>query len=227
MFAIPDQTLEAWRTTLAEALAFGSEHLSCYEVIYEEDTPLFEQLRAGQCDVDEDLACDMYDALLDLAEQHGFRQYEIANFARRRAGESAEIPVLACRHNINYWRGGSFQGLGPSAASYIGGVRARNAANTTVYCERLERGERPVESAEQLSPLARAGEIAAFGLRMSVGWQFDEFLNVTGFDLRNEWAADMEWLRRQGLGQLSDNRFHLTRRGLRFADLAAQRFLRP
>src|SRR5271170_791376 len=82
MFAIPGQTLDSWRRTLAEAVALGSEHLSCYEVIYEEDTPLYEQLRAGQVQVDEDLACAMYDELLLAAAGAGFQQYEVANFAR-------------------------------------------------------------------------------------------------------------------------------------------------
>src|SRR5438874_6120333 len=72
MFALPGQTLETWRATLIEALALGSEHLSCYEVIYEEDTPLFAQLQAGRFDVDEDLACAMYDQLLELAGGGGF-----------------------------------------------------------------------------------------------------------------------------------------------------------
>ncbi len=58
MFAIPGQTLESWRQTLAEAVSLGSEHLACYEVIYEEDTPLFAQLQAGKIHVDEDLACE-------------------------------------------------------------------------------------------------------------------------------------------------------------------------
>src|SRR6266446_4833141 len=82
MFAIPGQTLEIWRDTLAEALAMGSEHLSCYEVIYEEDTALYAQLRAGEFEVDEDLACDMYEELLDRASVAGLCQYEVANFAR-------------------------------------------------------------------------------------------------------------------------------------------------
>ena len=82
MFAIPGQTLEIWRATLAEALALGSEHLSTYEVIYEDDTPLFAQLQAGEFDVDEDLACAMYEELVARATAAGFRQYEVANFAR-------------------------------------------------------------------------------------------------------------------------------------------------
>ncbi|MFO1501289.1 MAG: radical SAM family heme chaperone HemW, partial [Verrucomicrobiota bacterium] len=82
MFAIPGQTTEIWEQTIAEALALQSEHLSCYEVIYEEDTPLYAQLKAGRFDVDEDLACEMYDRLVDRAGGAGFAQYEVANFAR-------------------------------------------------------------------------------------------------------------------------------------------------
>src|SRR5215468_11047160 len=82
MFAIPGQTKNVWGSTLAEALAMGSEHLSSYEVIYEEDTPLYAQLQAGEFDVDEDLACAMYEELLVRAAKQGLSQYEIANFAR-------------------------------------------------------------------------------------------------------------------------------------------------
>ena len=88
MFAIPGQTMATWRATLDEALALGSEHLSSYEVIYEEDTPLYAQLRAGEFDVDEDLACAMYEELIERSVAGGFQQYEIANFARRGAGDS-------------------------------------------------------------------------------------------------------------------------------------------
>src|SRR6185436_17634944 len=110
MFAIPGQTLEVWRNTLDEALAMGSEHLSCYEVIYEEDTPLYKQLQAGEFSIEEELACAMYDELVEKAEGAGLRRYEIANFARNIGVEQAplQIPVFACQHNLNYWRGGSF-----------------------------------------------------------------------------------------------------------------------
>ena len=226
MFAIPGQTMEIWRHTLNEAVALGSEHLSCYEVIYEEDTPLYAQLQAGEFSVDEDLACDMYAELVDCAGRHGFQQYEIANFAQHRSVVPGEIPDRACRHNINYWRGQDFHGLGPSATGYIDGVRTKNWSNTTLYCEQLEKGRRAVEWREELSPLARAGETAAFGLRMNAGWPFDLFQKTTGFDLRNEWAHEMGDLVTQGFGRIDRERFHLTPRGLRFADRAAEQFLR-
>jgi oxygen-independent coproporphyrinogen-3 oxidase len=283
MFAIPGQTMDIWRATLDEALALGSEHLSSYEVIYEEDTPLYAQLKAGEFDVNEDLACDMFEELVQRSSAAGFRQYEIANFARDARVESLEkpsntqhptsnihrtplcqplvvgssmldvgcsqgfrsagvrgfesetttpcfhnplLPALACKHNVNYWRGGDFYGLGPSATGYVRGVRTKNWANTQLYCEQLEKGKRAIESREEFPPLKRAGETAAFGLRMNAGWPFAEFQRVTGLDLREAWSADMDSLVQKGWALRSMDRFQLTPQGLRFADAAAEQFLR-
>jgi oxygen-independent coproporphyrinogen-3 oxidase len=225
MFAIPGQTMQMWRSTLAQAVALGSEHLACYEVIYEEDTALFAQLRAGKISPDEDLACAMYDELLAAAGAAGFQQYEVANFARDGGGRG-ELPDRACRHNVNYWRGGPFHGLGPGAAGYAGGRRTANIANTTLYCEQLERGVRAVGSTEELPPLARAGELAAFGLRMTAGWPLAQFQQRTGFDLKQEWAPEIRRMIELGYGRLDGERFQLTRQGLRFADWAGAEFLR-
>ncbi len=226
MFGIPGQTLETWQQTLTEATALGSEHLSCYEVIYEEDTPLFEQMRAKEFDVDEDLNCAMYQELIDHAGRAGFRQYEIANFARPGQAPPEADPEFACGHNLNYWRAGSYFGLGPSAAGYLHGRRTKNWSNTQLYCEQLEKGRRAIESTEELPPLARAGETAAFGLRMNRGWKYDEFAATTGFDLRSEWAGELEQLSQLGWGESFGDGFRLTRSGLRFADAAAEMFLR-
>src|SRR5579862_3120357 len=229
MFAIPGQTQAIWRATLDEALALGSEHLSSYEVIYEDDTPLFAQLQAGEFDVDEDLACAMYEEMIERATTAGFQRYEIANFARNRSElrtPDFELPRFACRHNVNYWRGGSFYGLGPSATGYVRGVRTKNWANTQLYCEQLEKGHRAIESHEELPPLKRAGETAAFGLRLVAGLPFEEFQRTTSFGLRREWSADMNQLAGRGWAEISPDGFHLTRQGLRFADAAAEMFLR-
>lgn len=238
MFAIPGQTMAVWKDTIEEALALGSEHLSCYEVIYEEDTPLYAQLQAGQFSVDEDLACAMFEELCERLASAGFEQYEIANFARALGGSpparkgdagngpSSEVPARACRHNVNYWRGGSFYGLGPSAAGFTHGARTKNWSNTGLYCERLEGGKRAIESSEQLPPLQRAGEIAAFGLRMNSGWPLEEFQRVTGYDLRREWMAEIDQLIARDWGLLESRRFRLTKEGLRFADAAAELFLK-
>jgi len=233
MFAIPGQTMEVWRETMREAFALGSEHVSCYEVIYEEDTPLYAQLQAREFDVDEELACAMYDELVERADAAGFSRYEIANFARKMPNQplvirhsTFDIPPRSCAHNVNYWRGGSFYSLGPSATGYVRGVRTKNWSNTQLYCEQIEKGKRAIESREELSPIARAGETAAFGLRMVRGWRFDEFIRVTGFDLREHWRDEMNSLVASGWADLDENGFRLNPRGLRFADAAAQEFLR-
>ena len=257
MFAIPGQTMERWQRTLTEALAMQSEHLSCYEVIYEEDTALYAQLQAGEFEVDDDLACDMYEALIEKAGQAGFQQYEIANFAQDRNRQGCQVstlrsaatedgasvegkhpsslgprhlplllPAHACAHNVNYWRGGFFYGLGPSATSYVRGVRSVNCANTRLYCHHLQNGGRPIDYREELPPLSRAGETAAFGLRLLAGWPFEQFRQITGQDLRQEWAGEMAHLTERGWGRLSQDRFQLTQQGLRFADAAAELFLR-
>ena len=230
MFAIPTQTMEIWQATLDEIFAMQSEHLSSYEVIYEDDTPLFEKLKAGEFSVDEDLACDMYEELISRSANAGFRQYEIANFARDSKSINPSvhlsIPSHACQHNVNYWRGGSYHGLGPSATGYVRGVRTKNWSNTPLYCDQLEKGKRAIESSEELPPLKRAGEIAAFGLRMNAGWPFTEFQRAANFDLRNEWDSEMNQLAERGWATRDAETFHLTHEGLRFADAAAELFLR-
>jgi len=239
MFAIPGQTLDIWRETLLEATAMGSEHLSSYEVIYEEDTALYARLKAHEFEEDENLACAMYEELVEHATSAGLRQYEVANFAREirqetgvgpKGGTGSEtvidLPGFACHHNVNYWRGGSFYGLGPSATSYVRGVRSKNWPNTQLYCERVEGGGRAIESCEELPPLARAGETAAFGLRMIAGWPFEQFRQITGHDLRQTWRKEMERLSQQGWGMVTSEGFQLTSQGLRFADAAAELFLR-
>lgn len=232
MFAIPGQTMDIWRATLRQALDLGSEHLSSYEVIYEEDTPLFEQLRAGEFDVNEELACDMHEELVTYAASRGYRQYEVANFAREIPGNQDDVPTFACRHNVNYWRGGFYHAFGPSAAGFVpdenGGpsVRTKNWSNTQMYCELIERGQRPVESRETLPAQRRAGEIAAFGLRMNSGWPLQRFQSLTGLDLKANWQREIDDLIERGWAVLEPDRFRLTQKGLRFADAAAQEFLR-
>ena len=139
---------------------------------------------------------------------------------------SALKASLACRHNVNYWRGGSYYGLGPSATGYVRGVRTKNWANTQLYCEQLEAGKRAIESREELSPPKRAGEIAAFGLRMNSGWPFETFQRVTDFDLRREWDSEMNQLAERGWAVRDTETFRLTPEGLRFADAAAELFLK-
>ena len=106
-------------------------------------------------------------------------------------------------------------------------VRLRNYADTSRYCDLLEASQLPIDSSDVLTPLDRAGEIAAFGLRMLIGWSFQEFLETTGYDLRDHWSEAMAHLVDRGWAVATESDFRLTPTGLRFADAAAQYFLQP
>lgn len=228
MFAIPGQTLEHWRQTLSEVLAMGPEHLACYEVIYEEDTALYARLKAGKIQVDEELAAMQYDLLRDSLAEAGFDQYEVANFARISSDRMpGSVPEWACHHNVNYWKGGDYHALGPSASGHVRGTRTRNVSSLETYCSELEEGRRPLEFSETLPPLEKAGELAAFGLRMTSGWHLGEFQFLSGgYDLKVDWAGEVQRLVDLEYATLTPDRFALTQDGLRYADWAAELFLR-
>ncbi|MDA0751645.1 MAG: radical SAM family heme chaperone HemW [Verrucomicrobia bacterium] len=226
MFAIPSQSIGMWKATLDEIFAMESDHVSCYEVIYEEDTALFHQLQAGEFDVDEDLADEMYQLLVKRADDAGFEQYEIANFAKRQKEDiHAAYPNRAALHNINYWEGGDYYGAGPAATEFIGNTRRKHWSNTQLYCDQVEKGLRGMESEERLSHEAKWGEAAAFALRMNTGIVFSRFHEQFGFNPLEKWRTEMETIQQQGWGVLSNNSFRLTDKGLRFADNAGSEFV--
>ncbi len=225
IFGVPGQTVELWRKTIQEALSLQTEHLSCYELTPEEDTEYFKSLNSGIYTVDEDLVSAMYDELVERAYENGVFRYEVSNFASDKHNANKGIPSFACKHNVNYWRGGWYYGAGASASGFKDGVRTKNVSDTGLYCELLKCGKSPVEEIDEIPALSRAGEIAAFGLRMDVGWDYEEFLRTTGFDLRTNWQKEMNRLIDLGYAIADEKSFRLTPIGLRFADWAGELFL--
>ena len=118
IFAIPGQSLDSWMFSLESAIALGTSHLSCYNLTYEPNTPMAVRQRLGEfVGTEETLELEMLRATRARLADAGFEAYEISNFAR---------PGQACQHNVNYWTGGNYVGLGPSAASHVEGVRWKN-----------------------------------------------------------------------------------------------------
>jgi len=218
--------MDLWIKTLNEAFSLQTEHLSCYELTPEEDTEFYRRLNLGEYELDEDLSASMYEELVERAENAGLYRYEVSNFGRGKPKDNYSIPQFACRHNVNYWRGNTYFGAGPSAASFLNNIRETNISNTDLYCSLLEQNKRPIKETDKLEPLARAGEIAGFGLRMTIGWSYEEFLNTTGFDLREHWQKEMNRLISLGYAVADNDHFRLTSTGLRYADWAAELFLR-
>jgi oxygen-independent coproporphyrinogen-3 oxidase len=217
IFAIPGQTLAQWTDTLRRAVALAPQHLSTYELTWEDDTPLLHELQQGRvAPPDEATTLAMYEQMQAVAAESGFQQYEISNFAR---------PGFECRHNLNYWRGGDYIGLGPGASGYVDGRRYKNVANTDIYCERIERGQSPVDYDERLTPRARAGELVAFALRMNEGITAAAFHAQTGFLLDRLWPDELCALAKDRLVEWDGLRLRLTERGRLLADEVAERFI--
>ena len=160
MFGLPGQTLEHWRQTLGEAIALQPEHFSTYCLILEEDTHFWPLFQKGSIKPDDELELAMYETAMEMLAAAGYRQYEISNSAK---------PGRECAHNIAYWEGKDYLGLGPSACSTVGGRRWQNVPDIDSYIEGI-RSQKPVVSYEEtLTEELRAAERAAFGMRMNAG----------------------------------------------------------
>ncbi len=161
IYGLPGQTLREFQTDLARLLSWEPDHVSLYALGLEPGTPLAERVAAADLPrPDDDLAADMYSWGRDRLAAGGYAQYELSNFAR---------PGKACRHNLHYWRGGEYLGLGAAAHSYYRGVRSWNDADPDAYRISLEKGFLPVAGRESLDPRSRLGEALIVGLRLTAG----------------------------------------------------------
>lgn len=160
MFSIPGQSLDDWKDTLEQAVKLGPDHLSAYNLTYEEDTAFFESLRRGEVRDDEDCNAAFFNQADSFLTESGFGHYETSNYAR---------PGHRSVHNLGYWRGEDYLGLGPSAVSTINGTRMKNVADTAAYAARIGSLGHAVDDVETLTPEARRLERIALGLRTSEG----------------------------------------------------------
>jgi len=207
MFALPGQSESKWISTLEAALLCRPNHISAYALTYEEDTPFFEKLQKGEWRQNEEREIAMFTRTREILAAAGLIDYEISNFAR---------PGFESRHNLAYWRGANYLGLGPSACSTIGEMRWRNVPDTKAYNERMARGESVREERETLDPATRARERIMFGLRMREGVALEEFGAVT---------ARVKELEANGLAFEEAGRVRLTARGQLVADSVAGMFV--
>jgi oxygen-independent coproporphyrinogen-3 oxidase len=207
MFALPDQSEAKWEETLRATMACEPKHISAYALTYEEDTPFFEKLQREEMRQDEPREIAMFVHTREVLASAGLIDYEISNFA---------LPGFEARHNLAYWRGADYLGLGPSACSTIGGLRWKNVPDTRAYAERIQRGESVREELEEITAATRTKERIMFGLRMREGVALGEF----GPD-----AGPLRDLAAQGLTFEEAGRIRLTPRGQLVADSVAGMFV--
>jgi oxygen-independent coproporphyrinogen-3 oxidase len=219
IYAVPGQDLASWSDTLEQALALRTPHLSCYGLTYEPNTPIAVRKRLGQLQpAEETLELQMLRHTRARLEAAGLPAYEISNYAT--AGEE-------CQHNLVYWTGGSYIGLGPSAASHVQGWRWRNRPHLGEWERAVESDSLPAIEVETLTPARRAGELAMLLLRLSRGLNFADFAARTGVDARALWADQIQRFATVGLLDADDRGFRLSDHGLAVADALAAEFLDP
>lgn len=165
MYGLPGQTLESWEETLENVLKLNPEHMSCYGLKVEPNTPLYEYRELCHLP-DDDEQADMYLSAVDILSNKGYRQYEISNFAKK---------GLVSRHNLKYWNTDEYLGFGPDASSDFAGKRFKMVRNLTAYIDGIRRGGQVAEDIQEIPPRERAGEYLMMRLRTTVGIQRDEY----------------------------------------------------
>ena len=217
IFAIPGQDLASWRRSLSSALSMNTPHLSCYALTFEPNTPIAVRRRMGQLkSLAEDLELQMLYETRDHLRAIGIPPYEISNFA---------APGQACRHNLNYWTGGNYIGLGPSAASHVEGWRWKNRPHLGEWESAVEAASLPTTEVETLTPRQRAGELAMLMLRLETGLDLDRCSQRSGIDASTEFRSVIDRLDQLKLVTVAGNNIRLTRKGIAVADGVAAEFL--
>ena len=208
IFALPGQTLAHWQQTLQRAIELQPDHLSCYSLTFEEDTAFWNLHQQGRLHPNPELESAMFETTIDTLAAAGYQQYEISNFAK---------PGRECQHNLAYWQGADYLGLGPSACSTVTNRRWQNVANIDRYVAAISHQLSAVSFEETLTPELRAGERVAFGMRMTAG--------VPAELVRGRWDKEIAGLLTAGLVEWYAERLRPTRRGLLFADAIAAEFV--
>jgi len=204
IYGLPGQDINTWTKTLRKAIDLQVQHISAYHLTYEKGTPLYKQLKDGSITpVDEEMSRRMFEVLTDMLEDAGFEHYEISNFAR---------PGFQCRHNISYWNGTHYLGIGASAHSYNGVSRRWNAK--TITPDYLTSGFK----IEVLDEKMKYNDFVITRLRMMKGMDLNELTTLFGDSLKAYCLKQAEKHIAGGLLQLENNRLRLTRKGIFVSD---------
>ena len=238
--AIPGQTPESWRNTLKKTAMLKPEHISAYSLIVEEGTPYYDRY-GGHVEMegyemspeerrilmalpdlpDEDTEREMYYMTRNCLAEQGYERYEISNYAR---------PGFECRHNVGYWTGTGYLGLGLGASSYLEGCRFHNTSDFQSYVsahldDEAEFCQALRQDMEQLSVKSKMEEFMFLGLRLTRGVSVEGFITRFGQSIRNVYGGVIDKLEREGLLEHKNGYYHLTERGLDLSNYAMSLFL--
>lgn len=207
IYGTPGETDDDLRRSLDDVLSAGVDHVSAYSLIVEDGTPLARRVQRGEIPVpDDDVMADRYVIVDDVLTDAGMPWYEVSNWA---------APGGECRHNLGYWHGDDWWGIGPGAHSYLAGERWWNVKHPRTYAELLASGASPEDGREVLTDTDLRTERVMLGVRLAEG------LPVADLVVDPDLVA-------RGLiheGQLAHDRIVLTRQGRLLADAVVRSLL--
>lgn len=162
IYGTPGESLDDWRASLEAVLALQPDHVSAYALVVEPGTRMAAQVRRGELPLpdDDDLA-DKYELADELLAAHGYGWYEVSNWSTSEA--------TRCWHNVGYWAGGDWWGVGPGAHSHVGGVRWWNVRHPAPYAAALAAGRSPAHARERLDDEQRHAERVLLEVRLVEG----------------------------------------------------------
>ncbi len=222
MYALPGQSVEDWKESLKKTVILRPEHISAYSLMIEKGTPFYDRYHEDDLVREqggdpvllpsEEEEREMYLVARDYLEGHGYPCYEISNFAK---------PGYACRHNIGYWIGEEYLGLGLGASSLIGDVRFSNTSDMQEYLKQpFSR-----KNEELRDRKGKIGEYMFLGLRMTEGISRQDFKDRFGTEPEAIYGNTLYDLMQEGLLEALEGRIYLTSRGLDVSNQVFSRLL--
>ena len=214
IYGTPGESLTDWRRSLDAVVALGPDHVSAYALVVEAGTKMAAQVRRGEVAMpDDDDEADKYELADEVLTAAGLGWYEVSNWARS--------PGTRCRHNIAYWSGTNWWGIGPGAHSHVGGVRWWNVKHPSAYAARLADGASPAHARETLTAEQRHDERVLLGSRLVAGLPLEQVQGAGRTAVAGLIADGLV----DGPAALSIGRVVLTRRGRLLADTVVHRLL--
>lgn len=194
IYGLPGQTEESWHETVEKAISLSPEHLSCYGLTVEEGTPLAQRVARGEQLPDEDQQAALYLWTVERLAQAGYQQYEISNFSKQ---------GYMSRHNLKYWMGRPYMGLGAAAHSDFGGRRFSFVSDLETYIQGMLSGDEVVDESEQITRRERGSEYLMLRLRTVHGideWEYrrEYMMNFDPIEAKMCEFEQKGWTRRRG-----------------------------
>lgn len=217
IYAVPQQSRQAWQRTLEQSIRLPLTHVSCYSLTIESGTPFGKRAERGTLlPVCDDAQADQMQDAHDILQAAGILRYEISNYAR---------PGFESKHNRNYWQGGDYLAVGCGAHGHLNGLRWWNERDAAKYTELIQAQNSARTGEELLTPRQRLDEVVMLGLRTREGFSLEEVAKRLGINVRSALGEPLQRLTAQNWLEEKEGCIRLSARGMPVADAVALQLL--